>query len=126
MRGKYPTKADACCNGEKLFFMDRWISVVPAEDVQVEINHFIKLFGVKIRKEGIVEAVQASGYVIIGHARYNLVFSIKEEIEKFSLTCKEDREERVLYLKSQNEVCRHSKPFSGHSFTICFAASKPL
>ena len=56
MRGKHPTKAAACCNGEKLFFMERWIAVVPAKDVQVEINHFIKLFGVKSRKEGIVEA----------------------------------------------------------------------
>ena len=63
MRGKHPTKAAACCNGGKLFFMERWIAVVPARDVQVQINHFILLFGVKSRKEGIVEAVQASGYV---------------------------------------------------------------
>ena len=41
MRGKHPTKAAACCNGEKLFFMERWIAVVPAKDVQVQINHFI-------------------------------------------------------------------------------------
>ena len=65
MRGKHPTKAAACCNGEKLFFIERWIVVVPAKDVQVEINHFIKLFGVKSRKEGIEEAVQAIGYVIV-------------------------------------------------------------
>ena len=64
MRGKHPTKAAACCNGEKLFFMERWIVVVPAKD-EVEINHFIKLFGVKSRKEGIEEAVQAIGYVIV-------------------------------------------------------------
>ena len=63
MRGKHPSKAAACCNGGKLFFMERWIAVVPARDVQVQINHFILLFGVKSRKEGIVEAVQASGYV---------------------------------------------------------------
>ena len=63
MRGKHPTKAAACCNGGKLFFMERRIAVVSAKDVQVEINHFIKLFGVKSRKEGIVEAVQASRYV---------------------------------------------------------------
>ena len=63
MRGKHPTKAAACCNGEKLFFMERWIAVVPAKDVQVEINYVIELLGVKSRKEGIVEAVQASGYV---------------------------------------------------------------
>ena len=56
MHGKHPAKAAACCNGEKLFFMERWIAV-PAKDAQVEINHFIKLFGVKSRKEGIVEAV---------------------------------------------------------------------
>ena len=43
--------------------MERWIAVVPAKDVQVGINHFIKLFGVKCRREGIVEAVQASRYV---------------------------------------------------------------
>ena len=39
--------------------------LLPAKDVQVEINHFIKLFEVKSRKEGIVEAVQAIGYVIV-------------------------------------------------------------
>ena len=65
MRGKHPTKAAACCNGEKLFFIERWIAVVPAKYVQVEINHFIKLFGVKSRKEGIVEGVQVIGYVIV-------------------------------------------------------------
>ena len=63
MRGKLPTKAPACCNDGKPFFMERWIAVVPAKDVQVEINHVIELLGVKSRKEGIVEAVQASGYV---------------------------------------------------------------
>ena len=41
MRGKHPSKAAACCNGGKLFFMERWIAVVPARDVQVQINHFI-------------------------------------------------------------------------------------
>ena len=70
MRGKHPTKAAACCNGEKMFFIERWIAVVPAKDVQVEINHFIKLFGVKSRKEGIEEAVQAIGYVIV--EKYNI------------------------------------------------------
>ena len=29
-------------------------------------------------------------------------------------------------LKNKNEVCRHPKPFSGHSFNICFTTSKPL
>ena len=73
MRGKHPTKAAACCNGEKLFFMERWIAVVPAKDVQVEINYVIELLGVKSRKEGIVEAVQASGYVNV--EKYDIIIA---------------------------------------------------
>lgn len=46
-----------------MFFMKRWITVVPAKDVQADISHFINLFGIKSRKEGIVEPVQTSGYV---------------------------------------------------------------
>ena len=38
---KYPTKAAACCNGGKLFFMERWIDVVVVEDVEVGINHYV-------------------------------------------------------------------------------------
>ena len=63
MRGKHPTKATAQSNDGKMFFMKRWIAVVPAKDVQVDISHFINLFGIKSRKEEIVEPVQASGYV---------------------------------------------------------------
>ena len=80
MRGKHPTKAAACCNGEKLFFIERWIAVVPAKDVQVEINHFIKLFGVKNRKEGIEEAVQAIRYVIVEKYDIRIIKNLKKKL----------------------------------------------
>ena len=91
---KHPTKAVACCNDGKLFFMERWISLVVVKDAEVEINHYIDLFGVKRRKVDLVEAVQACGsdsvkeyhirIAYVGYACYNFVFGIKEEIEKFS------------------------------------------
>lgn len=71
----------------------------------VEKNHFIDLFGVKSRKEGIVEAVRGYGNINvkeedIGIAStkicrtcYHLVSSIKEKVEKFSKICKGSREE---------------------------------
>lgn len=59
MHEKHPTKTAACCNGN-LFFMKRYISVLASEDIQVEINHYADLFGVKSRKKGIVEAVRAN------------------------------------------------------------------
>ena len=37
---------------------DRFLSA--SEDIQVEINHYADLFGVKSRKKGIVEAVRAN------------------------------------------------------------------
>ena len=60
---KHLTKAAACCNDRKLFFMERWIPIVAVKDAQVEINHYINLFGVKSRKEGIVEALRTNGNV---------------------------------------------------------------
>ena len=77
--------------------MERWISLVVVKDAEVEINHYIDLFGVKRRpwrKVDLVEAVQACGsdnvkeyhirIAYVGYACYNFVFGIKEEIEKFS------------------------------------------
>ena len=44
--------------------------------------------------------------------------------------CKKITKKAVPFLKKKkkkkNQVCRHSKPFSGHNFTIYFTASKPL
>ena len=91
---KHPTKAVACYNDGKLFFMERWNPLVVVKDAEVEINHHIDFFGVKRRKVGLVEAVQACGSVnvkdyhiriaYVRYACYNFVLGIKEEIEKFS------------------------------------------
>ena len=67
---KHPTKTTACCNGGKVFFMQRWIAIIVVTDLKVDGNHYFNLFEVKCRKEDIVEAVKAhrnvnmKGYVI--------------------------------------------------------------
>ena len=45
-------------------YMLQWQEAVfhgTVKDAQVEINHYINLFGVKSRKEGIVEALRTNG-----------------------------------------------------------------